>query len=59
LPVLAGRAAAVTDAFDAMFPDLVATPARISNMAGWAAGRAAADLAYLGPDQQLLPGVAM
>ena len=59
LPVLAGRVAAVDDAFEAMFPDLVSTSARISNLAGWAAGRAAADLAYLGPDQQLLPGVAV
>jgi hypothetical protein len=59
LPVLAGRTAAVDKAFDALFPDLVATSARISNLAGWAAGRAAADLAHLGPDQQLLPGVAV
>jgi hypothetical protein len=59
LPVLAGRAAAVDDAFEAMFPDLVATSVRISNLAGWAAGRVAADLAHLGPDQQLLPGVAV
>ena len=59
LPVLAGRGAAVDDAFDALFPDLVSTSTRISNLAGWAAGRAAADLAYLGPDQQRLPGVAV
>jgi hypothetical protein len=59
LPVLAGRIAAVDDAFDAMFPDLVSTSARISNLAGWAAGRAAADLAHLGSDQQRLPGVAV
>lgn len=59
LPVLAGRATAVDDAFEAMFPDLVATSARISSLAGWAAGRAAADRAHLGPDQQLLPGLAV
>jgi hypothetical protein len=59
LPVLAGRTAAVDDAFETLFPDLVATSARISNLAGWAAGRVAADLAHLGPDQQLLPGVAV
>jgi hypothetical protein len=59
LPVLAGRTAAVDDAFDAMFPDLVSVSARISNLAGWAAGRAAADLAHLGSDQQRLPGVAV
>jgi hypothetical protein len=59
LPVLAGRTAAVDDAFDVMFPELISTSARISNLAGWAAGRAAADLAHLGPDQQVLPGVAV
>ena len=57
LPVLAGRLTAVDEAFESMFPDLVATTVRISNLAGWAAGRAAADLAHLGPDQQLGPGV--
>jgi hypothetical protein len=59
LPVLAGRMTAVDDAFQAMFPDLIATSARISNLAGWAAGQAAADLANLGPDQQLSPGLAV
>jgi hypothetical protein len=58
LPVLAGRMTAVDDAFHAMFPDLVASSARITNMAGWAAGRAAADLAHLGPEQQLSSAVA-
>jgi hypothetical protein len=58
LPVLAGRMTAVEAVFDAMFPDLVASSARISNMAGWAAGRAAADLAHLGPGQQLSAAVA-
>jgi hypothetical protein len=59
LPVLAGRMSAVDDAFKAMFPNLVLTSTRISNLAGWAAGRAAADLAHLGSDQQLSPGVAV
>jgi hypothetical protein len=59
LPVLAGRAATVNQAFEEMFPDLVATSTRISNLAGWTAGRVAADLAHLGPEQQLLPGVAV
>jgi hypothetical protein len=59
LPVLAGRIAAVDEAFEAMFPGLVASSAQISNLAGWAAGRVAADLAHLGPDQQLLPGIAV
>jgi hypothetical protein len=59
LPV-PGRTAAVDEAFEAMFPDLIATSARISNLAGWAAGRAAADLAHLGPHQSpTLPGVAL
>jgi hypothetical protein len=59
LPVLAGRVATVNQAFEEMFPDLVATSTRISNLAGWTAGQVAADLAHLGPDQQLLPGVAV
>jgi hypothetical protein len=59
LPVLAGRSAAVEDAFAAAFPDLVETSVRASNRAGWIAGRAAADLAHLGPEQQLLPGIAV
>ena len=59
LPVLAGRTADVEDAIATMFPHLVANSARVSNAAGWAAGRAAADLAHLGPDQELLPGVAV
>jgi len=59
LPVLAGRNAKVEDAFAAAFPDLVETSVRASNRAGWVAGRAAADLAHLGPEQQLLPGIAV
>jgi hypothetical protein len=59
LPVLAGRASAVDDAFEALFPHLTSSAARVSNLAGWAAGRAAADLARLGPEQQLLPGIAV
>jgi len=59
LPVLAGRNAAVEDAFDAMFPALVKTDLRASNWAGWVAGRVAADLAHLGPEQQVLSGIAV
>jgi hypothetical protein len=59
LPVLAGRNSAVDEAYESMFPHLTQSSARISNGAGWAAGRAAADLAHLGPDQQLLPGIAV
>jgi hypothetical protein len=59
LPVLAGRNAVVEDAFAEAFPHLVKTSVRASNRAGWVAGRAAADLAHLGPEQQLLPGIAV
>jgi hypothetical protein len=59
LPVLAGRSAAVNDVFEEIFPDLISVSSRISNVAGWRAGRVAADLADLGPDQQVLPGVAV
>jgi hypothetical protein len=59
LPVLAGRASAVNDAFETLFPDVKPSSARISSMVGWAAGRAAADLAHFGPEQQLLPGMAV
>jgi hypothetical protein len=59
LPVLAGRNAAVDDAFEAAFPHLRQTSMRVSNHAGWLAGRAAADLANLGPDQQLSSGIAV
>lgn len=58
LPVLAGRSAAVEDAFNAAFPNLVSVRARVSNYDGWVAGRVAADRAHLGPDQEL-PGVAV
>ena len=58
LPVLAGRRAAVDESFAAMFPHLVPTSNRISNLSGWAAGRAAADLAQLGREQPAFAGVA-
>lgn len=45
LPVLAARDHVVDDATARLFPDLVERSVRISNMAGWGAGRAAADLA--------------
>lgn len=47
LPVLAGRDRAVDDAFTTAFPQLYERGVRVSNAAGWAAGRAAADLASL------------
>lgn len=47
LPVLADRSTAVKNAEAAAFPHLVSRSVSISNAAGWAAGRAAADLASL------------
>ncbi|MQY02009.1 DUF2786 domain-containing protein [Actinomadura macrotermitis] len=48
LPVLARRDEAVSRAVDSLFPNLVKGRARaVSNGEGWAAGRAAADLASL------------
>jgi len=48
LPVLAARDQAVDDAVATMFPELVRGRARsVSNHEGWAAGRAAADMAGL------------
>jgi hypothetical protein len=60
LPVLAGRRVEVDDAVAAAYPELVFTRTRaVSNWDGWVAGRVAADQALLGPEQQLLPGVAV
>lgn len=47
LPVLADRSAAVRAAEAEAFPHLVSRSVSISNAAGWAAGKAAADLASL------------
>ncbi|WP_375018480.1 DUF2786 domain-containing protein [Actinomadura sp. 21ATH] len=48
VPVLAARDQAVDDAVEALFPNLSRGRARtVSNHEGWAAGRAAADLASL------------
>jgi hypothetical protein len=47
LPVLADRSAAVDAARDAAFPGAVKRPVSVTNAAGWAAGKAAADLASL------------
>lgn len=47
LPVLAGRSTAVEAVRDAAFPGAVKRPVSVTNAAGWAAGRAAADLASL------------
>jgi hypothetical protein len=47
LPVLASRSSAVSDTVDTVFPKLRARSFDTSNLAGWAAGSAAADLASL------------
>jgi hypothetical protein len=47
LPVLARREEHVEAAVEAMFPDLVERPTSVTNGHGWAAGRAAAELALL------------
>ncbi len=56
LPVLAGRAEAVDDAVRDAFPETFSRGTRITNHAGWVAGRAAADLASLGVGGQLEQG---
>jgi Protein of unknown function (DUF2786) len=53
LPVLAARDKTVHEAFAAAFPHLRDRSVRISNAAGWAAGRAAADVARLEIRQSL------
>lgn len=45
LPVLADRDQAVTDLAGKLFPELTSRSVNVTNGAGWAAGRAAADLA--------------
>ncbi|HEX4251749.1 MAG TPA: DUF2786 domain-containing protein [Pseudonocardia sp.] len=47
LPVLAAREQAVQQRVDELFPQLVKRRVSVSNPAGWAEGRAAADLAVL------------
>jgi hypothetical protein len=56
LPVLAGREAEVEDAVSEAFPHTVRRNLAVTNYSGWIAGRAAADLARLGPEQELVPG---
>jgi len=50
VPLLARRAERVQATRDRLFPELVTRATAISNGAGWAAGRAAADLALLDGD---------
>lgn len=47
LPVLARRDAAISAKFDELFPNVRTRRSTVSNAAGWAAGRAAADHASL------------
>lgn len=56
LPVLASRAEAVDDAVMAAYPDMVERGMAISNYAGWAAGRAAAEVASLAVGDELAAG---
>lgn len=53
LPVLANRAEAVDDSVRTVFPELERRATAVSNYAGWAAGRAAAELASLGVGGEL------
>jgi hypothetical protein len=57
LPVLAGRKEAVDDFTARLFPHLTkAKTSSVTNPDGWLAGRAAAEMADLGPIQQRLDG---
>jgi hypothetical protein len=56
LPVLASRDAASEQARDAAFPRVRGQRISMSSPEGWVAGRAAADLARLGPEGQLRAG---
>lgn len=57
LPVLAGRREEVDDYTAKLFPHLVkAKGSSVTNREGWVAGRTAAEMATLGPEQQRLDG---
>jgi hypothetical protein len=56
LPVLASRQAAAEDAMHEAFPRTRSAGVSLNSYDGWVAGRAAADLARLGPDTELLAG---
>jgi len=58
LPVLAARNDAVQEATETMFPELVAQTVSANDREGWAAGRAAADLATLNTRDTLRPHAA-
>jgi hypothetical protein len=56
LPVLASRAEAAEEAVQAAFPTLVEKGTTISNYSGWAAGRAAAEVASLAVGEAVTAG---
>jgi len=56
VPLLRRRSEQVDEARDRMFPELVVRETTISNGRGWAAGRAAADLALLDGDLRPVAG---
>jgi hypothetical protein len=53
VPLLQSQAKRIQDAIAAMYPDTVTRRTSITNRSGWAAGRAAADLASLDVHQQI------
>jgi hypothetical protein len=55
VPVLRNQERRVDEAVETMFPHLVRTETAVSNGLGWAAGHAAADLAFLDLHGQLAP----
>jgi len=55
LPVLAARDDAVRDVFNQQFPELTQQATTITNRAGWASGRAAADQASLHGRESVTP----
>ncbi|MGI9033076.1 MAG: DUF2786 domain-containing protein [Acidimicrobiales bacterium] len=56
LPVLASRAEEVEEAVTAAYPHMVERGLAVSNYSGWAAGRAAAELASLAVGEELAAG---
>jgi hypothetical protein len=57
VPVLARHRERVDAACEALFPEVVPRAGTVNNAQGWSAGRAAADLARLGPDLQVIDPV--
>jgi hypothetical protein len=55
VPILAGREAAVSEAYTRTFPDTKVMPTRRLNAHGWHAGRAAADRAQIGHGKAITP----